>query len=118
MVRTASNGISSASPSEDAGKEPLLDFDVRRTRSSMVPRDEVHHPDRPALAHAMNARDPLLEHGRVPGQFQVDDRVGSLKVEASPARIGAQEDPTRRVGLERSSRILSLLTRQPPCRTA
>src|SRR5262245_26944672 len=54
---------------------------------------EVHHPHRPALTHAVDAGDPLLQHRRVPRQLQIDHRVGPLQVQPDPAGVGAQEQP-------------------------
>lgn len=49
----------------------------------------------------MNPADPLLEDGRVPGQVHVDhDGRCMLQVQAHPARIGCEEDPTGRVAVE------------------
>ena len=85
-------------PLEDSGEEALLGFQgAQHALLDGAARDQVYHPDRPALAHAMNASDALLEYRRVPGQFQVHDRVGGLEVEAGPAGIGAEEHPARRV---------------------
>ncbi len=54
-----------------------------------------HHGDdlhRARLAEAVDAGDALFEHGRVPGDVQVDEHRPALQVEPDPAGIGGEED--------------------------
>jgi hypothetical protein len=49
--------------------------------------------NRPLLSQAMDAPDALLEHGGIPGQLQVDARVGGLlQIQPHAARIAEKQD--------------------------
>ena len=51
--------------------------------------NKIHHVDAVALlADTADPSDPLIETGRVPGQFKVDHTVGGLEVQAGAACIG------------------------------
>jgi len=49
------------------------------------------------LAVAVNAADPLVQDGRVPGHFQIDDRIGELQIQADTAGVGGKEDLAVRI---------------------
>ena len=49
----------------------------------------------------VSAGDALFEHGRIPGQVEVDDKRGSLQVEADAARHQADEEQRALARLKR-----------------
>ena len=69
--------------------------------------DEVDHAHRPVLAQAMDAADPLLEHGRVPRLVEIHHRRGVLQVQAHAAGVGRKEQPALRVFLELLDEVLA-----------
>ena len=54
-------------------------------------RDQQQLLHRALRSDPVDARDPLLEPGRVPRQVQVDDHVRRLEVQPHAARVGAHE---------------------------
>ena len=78
---------------EEALEERLLRADQGGDpRFDSLLADEVVDVDRQLLAQAVDAADPLLEHGRVPGELEVDHAVGgALQVEPDAAGIAGEE---------------------------
>lgn len=72
-------------------------------------RDEVDHLNAALLAHAMHARDALLQHCRIPWLVHVDHGRGVLKIESDPARIGGEEHPALRIVAKALDQIPTLL---------
>ena len=54
--------------------------------------DEVDNVDSVALAMAVGAGDALFQHGRIPGQVEVDHQAGGLQVESHSAGVGREKD--------------------------
>ena len=79
---------------EEALEERLLRADQGGDpRFDALLADEVVDVDRQLLAEAVDAADPLFEHGRVPGELEVDHAVGGvLEVEPDAAGVAGEED--------------------------
>src|SRR5439155_14036734 len=69
---------------------------------------------RARLPHAMGPRDPLLEYGGIPGQVDVDDRVGRLQIQPRAPRVRRQEETRPRVRLEARDDLGALLLGHAP----
>src|SRR5205823_14509206 len=64
-----------------------------------VGADQVKRMDRPPLADAIDAADPLLETARIPRKLEVHHQAAAVvEVEAFGGRIGRQQDRVRRRG--------------------
>ena len=59
----------------------------------------------------MGARDALFQHGRIPGQIDVDDRVRRLKVEPGGTGVGREEQAAGRIVLKLVHQLLPLFLR-------
>ncbi len=79
---------------EEAFEERLFGSDDRCDAGfDALLADQVVDVDRQLLAQAVDPADPLLEHGRVPGELEVDHAVGgALQVQADSAGIAGEED--------------------------
>ena len=83
---------------EEALEERLLGADqVGDPRLDALLADQVVDVDRLLLAEPVDPADPLLEHGRVPGELEVDHAVGgALEVEPDAAGVAGEEDAEAR----------------------
>jgi len=87
---------------------------VQQTFFDRVRCDEVVDMDRVLLPHAVGPRNPLFQHGRVPGQITVNDDVGRLQIQTSAAGIGHQDHPAFRILLKRGDDCRAFLLRYAP----
>ena len=87
---------------EEALEERLLRADQGGDpRFDALLANQVVHVDRQLLADAVDAADPLFQHGRVPGELEIDHAVGrALKVETDAAGIAGEEHAKARVVVE------------------
>ena len=67
--------------------------------------------DRVLLAHAVGACNALFQHGGVPRQIDVDDRVGRLQVKSRRSGVRREEQLAVGIGLEFMHQRLTLLLR-------
>jgi hypothetical protein len=56
-----------------------------------------------SLSHAMGATNPLLQHGRIPGQVDIDHGVGGLQVQARGTGVRRDEELAGRLMLSVNS---------------
>ena len=66
---------------------------------------------RALLSQPVHPADALLEHGRVPGQIEVDNDLGELQVQAHAARVRRQKHPALRVVAEAVDQLLAFVAR-------
>ena len=60
--------------------------------SSDCAGDEIESVDVPLLPDAMDAPEPLLQPGRVPGQVVIDHQPAELEVDPFAGRLGGDAD--------------------------
>src|SRR5262249_58966765 len=87
---------------EQPGEQsPLRADQIADSRFDTRLAHEIVDVDRVGLTQTVDAADTLLEHGRIPGQLDVDARAGrTLEVEPNAPRVGREEDTTAGIVVE------------------